>query len=80
VGGVLVTAVETSDRKRAEDALRHLNQTLEAQVADRVRERDEIWQVSQDMLLVIDREGDRDALGLWILRRLDAQRGSNRDR
>jgi PAS domain S-box-containing protein len=57
VGGVLVTAVETSDRKRAEDALRHLNQNLEAQVAERVRERDEIWRVSQDMLLVIDREG-----------------------
>jgi PAS domain S-box-containing protein len=57
VGGVLVTAVETSDRKRAEDALRHLNQTLEAQVAERSRERDEIWRVSQDMLLVIDRQG-----------------------
>jgi PAS domain S-box-containing protein len=57
VGGVLVTAVETSDRKRAEDALRHLNQTLETQVAERARERDEIWRVSQDMLLVIDREG-----------------------
>jgi PAS domain S-box-containing protein len=57
VGGVLVTAVETSDRKRAEDALRYLNQTLEAQVAERVRERDEIWRVSQDMLLVIDRHG-----------------------
>jgi PAS domain S-box-containing protein len=57
VGGVLVTAVETSDRKRAEDALRHLNQTLEAQVAERVRERDEIWRVSQDMLVVIDRQG-----------------------
>jgi PAS domain S-box-containing protein len=57
VGGVLVTAVETSDRRRAEDALRHLNQTLEAQVTERVRERDEIWRVSQDMLLVIDRQG-----------------------
>jgi PAS domain S-box-containing protein len=57
IGGVLVTAVETSDRKRAEDALRHLNQTLEAQVAERVRERDEIWRVSQDMLLVVDRDG-----------------------
>jgi PAS domain S-box-containing protein len=57
VGGILVTAVETTDRKRAEDALKHLNQTLEAQVADRVRERDEIWRVSQDMLLVIDHAG-----------------------
>jgi PAS domain S-box-containing protein len=57
VGGVLVTAVETSDRKRAEEALRDLNRTLEAQVAERVRERDEIWRVSQDMLLVIDRQG-----------------------
>ena len=57
VGGVLITAVETTDRRRAEDALRRLNQTLEAQVADRVRERDEIWRVSQDMLLVIDQQG-----------------------
>jgi hypothetical protein len=44
VGGVLVTAVETSDRKRAEDALRHLNQTLGTHVAERAREHDEIWQ------------------------------------
>jgi len=57
VGGVLVTAVETTDRKRAEDALRELNRTLEAQVAARARERDEIWRVSKDMLLVVDRQG-----------------------
>ncbi|MGA7808383.1 PAS domain S-box protein [Bradyrhizobium sp.] len=57
VGGVLVTAAEATDRKRAEDALRHLNLTLQAQVAERARERDEIWRVSQDMLLVIDRNG-----------------------
>jgi hypothetical protein len=44
-----MTAVETSDGKRAENALRHLNQTLEVQVADRVRERDELWRVSRDL-------------------------------
>ncbi len=50
VGGVLVTAVETSQRLRTEQALQRLNQTLEAQVADRIRERNGVWRVTHDLL------------------------------
>jgi len=37
--------------------LRHLNDRLEAEIAQRVRERDRIWQVSEDLLGVSDFEG-----------------------
>jgi PAS domain S-box-containing protein len=57
IGGVLTTVVETTERVRAEAALRaseealiELNDTLEAQVAQKTRERDRIWRVSEDLL------------------------------
>lgn len=43
--------------KQAEIELRQLNETLEAQVEARTRERDRIWTVSQDMLVVADSQG-----------------------
>lgn len=36
--GVFVLSIDVSERRAAEDALRHLNQTLELKVADRTRE------------------------------------------
>ena len=48
------------ERVRAQGALRALNETLAAQVAERTKERDRIWQVSQDML------GVADANGVWV--------------
>jgi PAS domain S-box-containing protein len=48
------------ERVRAQGALRALNDTLAAQVAERTKERDRIWQVSQDML------GVADATGVWV--------------
>jgi PAS domain S-box-containing protein len=64
IGGVLTTVVETTERVRAEAALRaseealiELNDTLEAQVAQKTRERDRIWRVSEDLLGVSDFEG-----------------------
>ena len=57
IGGVLTTCVETTERVRKEEALRHLNDRLEAEIAQRVRERDSIWQVSEDLLGVSDFEG-----------------------
>ena len=47
-------------RRRLEEALRGLNETLERQVAARTAERDRIWQVSRDML------GVADADGVWL--------------
>ncbi|TXN15800.1 PAS domain S-box protein [Methylobacterium sp. WL122] len=48
------------ERVRAQGALRALNETLAAQVAERTKERDRIWHVSQDML------GVADANGIWV--------------
>src|SRR5580704_16080110 len=50
IGGVSTTVVETTEWVRNEEALRALNQTLGARVAERTRERDRIWQVSEDLL------------------------------
>jgi len=57
VGGVLVTVFETTVRVRKEEVLRHLTDRLESEVAQRTRERDRIWQVSQDLLGVSTFEG-----------------------
>ena len=57
VGGVLVTAVETTDRKRTEEALQRWNETLEAQVAERIRERNGVWRVTHDLLGVANFSG-----------------------
>jgi PAS domain S-box-containing protein len=57
IGGVLTTVVETTERVRKQEALRSLNDTLEAEVAQRTRERDRIWQISEDLLGVSDFDG-----------------------
>lgn len=57
IGGILVSCVETTERVRTEQALRRLNDTLEAEVAQRTRERDRIWQVSEDLLGVSNFDG-----------------------
>src|ERR1700736_4453755 len=64
IGGVLTTVVETTERVRAEAALRaseealiELNATLGAQVAQKTRERDRIWRVSKDLLGASNFEG-----------------------
>jgi PAS domain S-box-containing protein len=56
--------IDIDDRKRAtqqqveaEKALRDLNETLEQRVEAEARERARIWNVSQDLLVVIDKEG-----------------------
>lgn len=51
------TLHDITDLKRAEMALRRLNQDLEERVYQRTRERDRIWTVSQDLLCVADRSG-----------------------
>jgi PAS domain S-box-containing protein len=57
IGGLLVTAVETTGRVRGEQALRSRNRKLATQVLRRTRERDRIWQVSEDLLAVGNFEG-----------------------
>ncbi|WP_237481229.1 PAS domain-containing protein [Lichenibacterium dinghuense] len=50
------TEVEIA-RRAAEDGLRELNASLERQVEERTQERNQIWQVSRDMLMVSDLDG-----------------------
>ena len=57
IGGILTTCIETTERVRKEEALRVLNNRLEAEIAERVRERDRIWQVSEDLLGVSNFDG-----------------------
>jgi PAS domain-containing protein len=57
IGGILTTCIETTERAREEEALRTLTGTLEEEVAQRTRERDRIWQVSEDLLGVSNFDG-----------------------
>jgi PAS domain S-box-containing protein len=55
--GFIGVAHDITAAKLAEIELRHLNESLSVQVARRTRERDRIWNVSQDLLLVLDQQG-----------------------
>ena len=58
--GMIGVNVDITETRRAEQALRGMNETLEAQVEARTRERDRIWNVSQDILIVADHQG------MWV--------------
>jgi PAS domain S-box-containing protein len=45
------------ERRKAEEALAALAETLERQVEERTRERDRTWQNSQDLLAIVDDQG-----------------------
>ena len=57
IGGVLVTAIETTGQHRTQAALRSRNRSLSSAVTQRTQERDRIWQVSEDLLGVSTQEG-----------------------
>src|SRR5258706_13128309 len=56
VAGIALRQSEERFRKLA-DQLAELNATLEQRVEEKTRERDRIWNVSQDLLVVADRDG-----------------------
>lgn len=51
------TNTDVHDQKTTEAALAELNKTLAARVREKTRERDRIWNVSQDLLVVADMDG-----------------------
>lgn len=62
--GVNVAAEEVTERKRAEaeraamhERLRSLNETLAERIEAQAQERDRLWRLSQDLLIVTDTEG-----------------------
>ena len=48
------TNTDVTGQVEAEGALRSLNETLERRIAEQAKERDRIWNVSQDLLVVAD--------------------------
>jgi PAS domain S-box-containing protein len=56
---LFVTAIlrDVNERRAAENALRQLNQTLEQRVAERTAERDRMWRLSTDVMLIARLDG-----------------------
>jgi PAS domain S-box-containing protein len=56
---MFVTAIlrDVNERRAAETALRQLNQTLEQRVAERTAERDRMWRLSTDVMLIAGLDG-----------------------
>ena len=60
ITGVLTFILDIDEQKRAQETLQRLNAMLESEVQQRTRERDRIWDVSDDLL------GVADARGVWL--------------
>jgi signal transduction histidine kinase/CheY-like chemotaxis protein len=54
---VAIIFKDVTARRRAEADLRDLNDTLEQQITERTAERDRMWEISPDLMLVIDFDG-----------------------
>ncbi len=62
VDGALLVIVDIDEQKRAQEMLRRLNETLEAQVAERTAERDRVWENSNELMAVFGFDGKRRAI------------------
>lgn len=57
VRGIFAEGHDVTHQKRAEEALRALNETLAAQVEARTHERDMTWRISEDLFLICGSDG-----------------------
>jgi PAS domain S-box-containing protein len=52
MSAAIIVLIDITEQKRAQDALRRLNESLEAQVEERTADRDRMWRLSTDLMLV----------------------------
>jgi len=52
IAAAILVLVDVTEQKRAQDTLRRLNENLEGQVAERTADRDRMWRLSTDLMLV----------------------------
>lgn len=52
LAAAIVVLIDITEQKRAQEALERLNESLEAQVAERTADRDRMWRLSTDLMLV----------------------------
>lgn len=62
ITGAVVACLDIDLERRTEEALRRLNETLEAQVAERTADRDRMWRLTTDMMLVARFDGTINAV------------------
>jgi PAS domain S-box-containing protein len=53
---------DVTEHRRAQEALRELNDTLEQQVAERTAERNRVWEMSRDLLAIMGFDGNLKAI------------------
>jgi PAS domain S-box-containing protein len=61
------TIRDVTQRRRAQEQLEDLNRTLEQKIAERTAERDRMWRLSRDLLLVIGKRWDIRAVNPAVL-------------
>lgn len=66
--GMIGVNVDVTERERADHAVREMNRTLEERVAARTAERDRLWKNSQDIQVVLDRNGVMQAVSPAVTR------------